>query len=90
LPWLADTDGDGYSDGVEVANGYSPTLDESTVPDGAVVRAMGDVKVFLLDGNYRRYIANEDAFNRLGKRWSDVYVVGRTFLGRFEVGSILE
>lgn len=85
-PWLYDTDQDGFSDGEEVQKGYSPTTDETKLTSGALVRLLNDSKIYILDGTFKRHITNENAFVRNGYNWTNIVVVGPTFLATFENG----
>lgn len=95
--WLADSDGDGYSDGLEVEHGYSPTSKETqkvsaNTPVIAVdlVKGLNDPKVYLIDAQKRKHhIVNEAAFNTQGYDWSAIRVVNMRYLDSLETGEVI-
>lgn len=89
LPWLADTDADGFNDGQEVAEGYSPSVNEKKLGRGALIKSEKDPKVFLLDKGSKRHIANETVFLAHGWRWSNIIVVSERFLEALNEGIVI-
>lgn len=55
--WLADTDKDGYSDGTEVASGFSPLLAEAKLKNGSLIKIPDDKQVYLLKNKTKQPIA---------------------------------
>jgi len=78
--WLADSDGDGYGDGVEVSQGYLPTVAEQRLPSGTLIQALNDPKVYLLENGAKRHIVNENVFVRRGFLWRRIQPVSVPFL----------
>ena len=82
-----DTDGDGFSDYIEIRYGYSPLTNESLIPSGSLVKMASDPKVYLIKNGLRHHILTEDAFFRHNWKWYQVQDVGKTFLEKFPQGS---
>lgn len=77
---VSDTDADGYADGVEVASGFSPTVNEFGLQAGSLVKTADSPRVFVLEGAFKRHIINEKAFKRAGYQWKDIILVSSKFL----------
>lgn len=86
-PWNADTDGDGYEDGVEVTKGYLATTNEKKFLNGGVVKSPHSPKVFLLSNGAKRHILNERVFLRHGWQWHQIKLVSENFLSRIKTGA---
>lgn len=84
--WMKDTDGDGFDDGHEVEQGYSPVTNERTLAHGSLIKLRDDPKVYVINGNTKRHIVNETVFISEGYRWGDVHIVGPTFLNTLADG----
>ncbi|MBU0569527.1 C39 family peptidase [Patescibacteria group bacterium] len=78
--WLKDSDGDGYLDGEEVTSGHSPTMAETRLTNGALIKTADDSRVYLLENNTKRHILNESVFLSHGWAWSDIVVMSEVFL----------
>lgn len=76
----ADTDADGFADGAEVAAGYMPTINETALPDGTLMKHEGDPKVYLLDLGKKRHILSEVVFMANGWQWKSIVVVSKRFI----------
>ncbi|PIR74370.1 MAG: hypothetical protein COU35_02890 [Candidatus Magasanikbacteria bacterium CG10_big_fil_rev_8_21_14_0_10_47_10] len=86
--WLADSDGDGFTDGYEVANGYLPTINEQRLPVGSVIKSPSDPKVYSLSiGGVKRHIINEAVFLSHGWTWSAVRVLSGAFIRSLSDGA---
>ena len=48
---------------------------DSKILEGDLVKYEGSSKVYLIEGNKKRWITTEDAFAKKGYLWSDIYVV---------------
>jgi hypothetical protein len=60
------------------------TLRGHNLADGALIRAVGDTKVYVIKGNTKRWIPSEKVFNGYGHlRWQDVVEVGADALARY-------
>ncbi|PIT86545.1 MAG: hypothetical protein COU33_02535, partial [Candidatus Magasanikbacteria bacterium CG10_big_fil_rev_8_21_14_0_10_43_6] len=81
-----DSDGDGYSDGVEIEFGYSPLVHEQTLPLGALVKERYDPRVYLLSSAGKQHILTEAAFLGHNWVWSDIIEVGPTYLDGLKNG----
>jgi hypothetical protein len=75
----ADTDNDGYSDLVEIQDGYLPTLAEKSLPSGSLIKLADDPKIFLLEKTNIRHIATEKIFVQHGWQWDKIIVVSEKF-----------
>jgi len=75
---LADSDNDGYSDGTEIANGYSPLLNEAAIKDGALIKSSTDSKIYLKNGRDKRHINNEKVFVKKGFKWKNIITVSES------------
>ncbi len=82
----ADTDHDGFSDGEEVKNKYSPTTNESLIKNGDLIRGEGTKEVFLLKDNKRWKIVSEKTMRDNKWSWSQVKNVSEKFLNEFKYG----
>ncbi len=78
--WLADSDGDSYLDGQEVSAGFSPTLAESQLPDGSLIKSTDDPKVYLIENGQKRHILSEQIFLEHGWQWSEIKIVSEKYL----------
>ncbi len=83
-----DTDGDGYTDGAEVKNGYSPLVAENKLPNGTIIRVSADNKMYLLENRYKKYIANLAVLRKYG-RGKKIITVSEKFLNNLSEGSEL-
>lgn len=88
--WLADSDDDGFDDGQETREGYSPIVNEKKLVRGSLVKTKENPKVFLLDDESKRHIANETIFLAHGWRWSDIIVVSERFLENLHEGAEID
>lgn len=85
--WLTDSDGDGYSDGNEVKQGYHPTLAESKLPNTSLIKSLNNPKVYLLENNKKRHIPNEQVFLQNGWQWNQIKIVSDIFVSKLKNGS---
>lgn len=67
------------SDGQEatLANAFTYSGNpQSNYPDGSLLRAVGDYKVYIIKGNYKRWIQKAEIFNQYAHlRWEDIIEV---------------
>ncbi|MFA6426939.1 MAG: C39 family peptidase [Candidatus Magasanikbacteria bacterium] len=84
--YYADSDGDGFNDGLEVANGYSPTVNETKLGNNALIKTNGSPDVFLLDNGKTQKIVSEQVLQNHGWKWQDVKTISKKF---FETKLIL-
>lgn len=87
--WLADSDGDGFTDGTEVSQGYSPTVNEPALPNGSLIKSLADPKVYLLENNAKQHILNAQVFRSHGWGWGDIVIVSEKFLSGLEEGKLI-
>jgi len=80
ITWLYDSDGDGFSDGEEVKAGFSPTIAEVNIPNGSLIKALNNSKVFLFKNNNKQHILNEQVFLKHGWLWNQIKTVSTKFL----------
>lgn len=78
--WLADSDGDGYSDGQEVYSGYLPTLAEKKLADGTLIKTPLQPKVYIIEKEAKKHIKSEEEFMANGFSWSDIITVSPKFI----------
>jgi len=54
-------------------------------PDGSLLRAKGDYKVYIIKGNYRRWIQSAEIFNQYGHlKWEDVIEVDTSEMVKYQ------
>lgn len=85
-----DTDHDGFSDGMEIANGYSPTTDERKLSDGSLIKTVDDTDVYVYHNKTKQPIASEEVLIQHSWKFSNVKIVGRTFLEKLVEGEKIE
>lgn len=90
VPWLWDSDGDGYSDGQEVANGYSPTRPLYVPNDGELIKATDSPKVYLIENKKRRHIISEAVFLKRGFAWEDILVLPPGEVNQIVIGNAVK
>ena len=57
----------------------------SGYPDGSLIRARGDYKVYIVKGNYKRWIQTAEIFNAYGHlRWEDIIEVEPEELNNYQ------
>lgn len=67
------------------ASADGPTLVRSA-REGMLLRANGDVRVYRMEDNKKRWVTTAEAFNFYNYRWGSVRVVDATYLEQFEEG----
>jgi hypothetical protein len=83
--WLSDSDGDGYSDGDEVQNGYSPILHSKDYPAGTLLKSNTDDAVYIMkDKQTIEYIPGPSFFSRAGRRWSEVRIIPASIIEKLK------
>ncbi|MEI7741939.1 MAG: C39 family peptidase [bacterium] len=87
---LADTDKDGFKDGLEVESGYLPLVAESKIKNNTLIKTESSTAVYLLTQKIKRLIPNEATFKRHGYKWANVTVVSEKFLGSLGNGKLLK
>jgi len=66
-------------------NFISATTPEKKYPDGSLLKAKGDYKVYVIKGNYKRWIQTAEIFNHYGHlRWEDVIEVEPEVLNQYQ------
>ncbi|HOX61210.1 MAG TPA: C39 family peptidase [Candidatus Magasanikbacteria bacterium] len=84
---LADSDNDGYYDGAEVSNGYSPTLNESSLKTGSLIKTVADPKIYLKSGKTKKHVTSEKAFINHGYKWKNVITVSESYINSLTDGA---
>jgi hypothetical protein len=80
---------------VEMENGEEATLANAftyltggpigSLSDGSLVRAVGDYKVYIIKGNYKRWIQDAEIFNHYGHlKWEDIIEVSPEELEQYQ------
>lgn len=89
--WLADSDGDGYKDGEEVASGYIPTFNEHALVPGSLFKSPSSPFVYILSENRtKRHIATEEIFIRRGYSWKNIFVLSEAFIESIPTGTTIQ
>ncbi len=53
-------------------------------PDGSLIRAKGGYKVYIVKGNYKRWIQTAELFNRYGHlKWEDIIDIDQSVLNQY-------
>lgn len=73
--WLKDSDGDGFSDGTEMAAGYSPTNPSFGPIRDQLVQPITRPEVYVLLRGEKAHIPDATSFTRAGYRWHDIRLV---------------
>jgi uncharacterized protein YvpB len=84
---MPDSDNDGYSDGTEVANGYSPLLNESKTKDGVLMKSRTSAKVYLKSNGKKRHITSEKTFTSRGYKWKNILTVSDSYINSLTDGA---
>ena len=88
--YLADSDGDGYSDGLEAHIGYSP-ISASPIRTGSLlVKSPNNPKVYRIYLGAKRHIASAEAFHKRGYTWSMVRTIPTALLETIPLGAQLK
>ena len=67
VPYLYDSDGDGYGDGLEVNTGYFPTKNEpALIKEGVLVISTGSPNIYVIHKGQKRHVSNEGVFTAHG------------------------
>ncbi|HAT03215.1 MAG TPA: hypothetical protein DCS29_00345 [Candidatus Magasanikbacteria bacterium] len=78
--WLDDSDGDGYTDGHEVKNNYSPIIAETALPDGTLIKSKDNPDVYMIERGTKRKIINMEVFINHGLIGTDIRTVSQKFI----------
>ncbi len=71
VTYYADSDGDGFLDGIEAQFGYLPTKDEQAlVTSGTLLKSPSSPKVYVVQDGKKRHVASEDVFYKYGWNWT--------------------
>jgi len=79
-PSLRDTDFDGYPDGVEIQNGYSPIIPADTLTDEMLIKKANVSTVYVFRKNEKIPIANEEAFEKNAWKWEDIVILNDNYM----------
>tara|TARA_B100001964_G_scaffold196595_1_gene221221 strand:- start:292 stop:1296 length:1005 start_codon:yes stop_codon:yes gene_type:complete len=85
--YISDTDGDGYSDGLEVTSGYLPTLNEYALEHGSLIKTEKNPKVYLLEKGKKHHIANEQVFLANNWKWHNIKTVSDRYIASLTDGA---
>jgi hypothetical protein len=85
--WLADSDGDGYNDGQEVTNGYSPVRKPYQRRNGDLIKSSESPAVYIIENGLRRHIASEFVFIRGGYNWKHITTISQRDLSSIQEGA---
>lgn len=87
IPYFFDSDGDGYTDGDEVARGFLPTRNETLlVKQGALLIAPGSPRVYFVDNGQKRHVPNEAVFRLRGWTWNMLVTVSDAMMSTIPEG----
>lgn len=87
ITWLYDSDGDSFSDGNEVKNGFLPNVNENNFPNRTLIKGPDSPKVFLLENKQKRHIANETVFLNNNWKWTAIKTISQNFINNIPEGS---
>ena len=60
-------------------------FDESDYPEGSLLRAIGDYKVYIIKGSYKRWIQTAEIYNHYGHlTWDDIIDVDASVLDQYQ------
>lgn len=60
------------------------------IPEGALVRAEGDTKVYIIKGKYKRWVQTAEIFNMYGHlRWEDIITVKKAVLDAYTESTLV-
>lgn len=86
----ADTDHDGFSDGTEIHNGYSPTTNERKLKNGDLVKTKDNSSVFYYRPGTKQPILSEEVFIKKGWKFTSVKLVGQMFMDSLTLGKMID
>lgn len=87
---LADTNGDGFKDGLEVQNGYSPTVYETNIKSGDLIKVKNNPDIYLVENNLKRKILSMQVFKKHGWIESTVKTISNKFFEtKFKLGDVI-
>jgi hypothetical protein len=70
---------------IEDNEGTTSTPPTVNYPDGSLLRAKGDYKVYIIKGNYKRWIQSAEIFNAYGHlSWEDIIEVEPSELAQYQ------
>ncbi len=72
ISWLSDSDGDGYSDGQEVASGHSPIRKIYKPKHLDLIKSNKSNKVYIIKNNTKHHISSEEVFLKNNYKWRDI------------------
>ena len=58
-------------------------------PDGALIRAEDDYKVYVIFNSKKRWVKNIDVFNSYGFKWEDIKVVNPAMAKKMELNNLI-
>lgn len=87
--WSKDTDGDGYNDGQEVQNGYSPTVSETKLKSGDLIKTAHKPDVYVLENGKIRKISSMAIFNMHGWDETQIFVISDKFFEKYIIGDVI-
>ncbi len=68
-----------------LADAFTYSLGDSLYPEGSLLRAKNDYRVYIIKGNYKRWIQTAEIFNQYRHlRWEDVIEVGPSVLAQYQ------
>ncbi|MBI2626714.1 MAG: hypothetical protein HYW77_00510 [Parcubacteria group bacterium] len=56
---------------------FNFSADAKNYPDGTLLRASGDIKVYLITGNIKKWVSSLEVFNFYNYKWPDVKIVSK-------------
>ena len=88
--YISDTDGDGYSDGLEVTSGFLPTLNEYALEHGSLIKTEKNPKVYLLEKGKKHHIVNEQVFLVNNWKWYNIKTVSERYISSLTDGASIK
>jgi len=90
VPYLFDSDGDGFGDGIEVQHGYWPAKNEqAVVKPGALLISEASPKVYYYKNGKKHHVSSESVFYQHGWSWQMLEWVSNAMMKSIPEGSPL-
>lgn len=84
-----DTDNDKFTDGVEVINNYSPTINEQRLANNTLLKSANAPEIYLLQNKQKKHILNENVFIKHKWDFKKIIIVSDKFLNNLKVGATI-
>ena len=68
---------------------FGSTVNATSYPDGTLLRAEGDIKVYLVNDNIKRWVSSLEVFDSYNFSWKNVRVVSRKEVAAIQEGELI-